>query len=96
MPVEKLQINKNFFNKLNSVYSKRKDTNTQSFGSSPVSVITQKSTTPSIKSFTIPDNTEQIIEQPKSVKKIKKKSTSPKKTKDKKVILLNEILTILK
>ena len=81
MPVEKLQINKNFFNKLNSVYSKRKDTNTQSFGSSPVSVITQKSTTPSIKSFTIPDNTEQIIEQPKSVKKIKKKSTSPKKQK---------------
>ncbi len=82
MPVEKLQINKNFFNKLNSVYSKRKDTNTQSFGSSPVSVITEKPTTNHIKSFTIPDNTQPKHEkiQHKSIKNIK--SSSPKKQKE--------------
>ena len=103
MPVEKLQINKNFFNKLNSVYSKRKDTNTQSFGSSPVSVITEKPTTNHIKSFTIPDNTQPITihdnTQPKhekikhkSIKNIK--SSSPKKQKEVLQIIENKDTTI--
>jgi hypothetical protein len=100
MPVEKLQINKNFFNKLNSVYSKRKDTNTQSFGSSPVSVITEKPTTNHIKSFTIPDNTQPKHEkiqhekiQHKSIKNIK--SSSPKKQKEVLQIIEKKDTTII-
>ena len=98
MPVEKLQINKNFFNKLNSVYSKRKDT--QSFGSSPVSVITEKPTTNHIKSFTIPDNTQPKHEkiqhekiQHKSIKNIK--SSSPKKQKEVLQIIEKKDTTII-
>ena len=95
MPVEKLQINKNFFNKLNSVYSKRKDTNTQSFGSSPVSVITEKPTTNHIKSFTIPDNTQPKHEKikHKSIKNIK--SSSPKKQKEVLQIIEKKDTTII-
>ncbi len=110
MPVEKLQINKNFFNKLNSVYSKRKDTNTQSFGSSPVSVITEKPTTNHIKSFTIPDNTqskhekiqhekiqhEKIQHEKIQHKSIKNiKSSSPKKQKEVLQIIEKKDTTII-
>lgn len=89
MPVEKLQINKNFFNKLNSVYSNKKSTNPQSFGSSPVSVITEKPKPPAIAPFIIQDNTGPSIERKipekisELVKQIKKtKLPSPKKQKE--------------
>ena len=89
MPVEKLQINENFFNKLNSVYSNKKSINPQSFGSSPVSVITAKPKPPTVTPFVIPDNTGPSIERkipekiPEPVKQIKKtKSPSPKKQKE--------------
>ena len=66
MPVEKLQINKTFFNKLDSVYKKKKGIKTQSFGSSPVSIITEKLKP---KSVVIPDNTLLPSENVKKKKK---------------------------
>jgi len=77
MPVEKLQINKTFFNKLDSVYKKKKGIKTQSFGSSPVSIITEKLKP---KSVVIPDNT---LLPSENVKKKKKKNKKKQKKKNK-------------